>query len=134
MPAELDRCRTEIEQLHAFFVDWYCGDESAFERVERALAPSFERVSPDGTVQDREATLNGIRATQNAYEWFDIEIRNVVLLESFEESALVRYEEYQTMPGDSNGRLSTTLLAHDSDGSPATDLRWRYLQETWLEE
>jgi len=55
----------EIEGLHDFFVDWYCVelDKAAFSRVESALSPEFERISPDGTIQGRDAVLDGIRSS-----------------------------------------------------------------------
>lgn len=128
-----ERCRAEIEQLHAFFVDWYCG-AGDFQRVEQALAPAFERIDPDGTVHDRAATLESIRQTGDQYEAFDIDIRNVTVVDSYADRAMVRYEEWQTMPDETNGRLSTVLLVHASGaGTPDTDLQWQHLQETWLD-
>ena len=43
---------------------------------------------------------------------------------------LVRYEEWQTSPGETNGRISTALFApHREEGR----VEWQYLHETWLE-
>ena len=61
----LEACRTEIEELHAFFLGWYGGDLEADDcsRMERAIAPGFELVGPDGERLGRETTL----------EWVDLQ-------------------------------------------------------------
>lgn len=131
MPDRTDY-EAEIEALHDFFVEWYCGecDQEAFETVQRALGDSFERVAPDGSIDSREEILESVRGAYDAYEpgAFEIEIRDVVVVESMDDRALVRYEEWQSAPSGTNGRLSTVLFATADSG-----ITWRYLQETWLE-
>lgn len=131
--------RTEIETLHELFVNWYVGtaDAAEFERIEAALAPDFQRVSPEGDRAGRTSVLEGIRKTHDTYEpgAFDIEIRDVAVVDAQPERALVRYEEWQDTPDGTSGRLSTALFAPHRDG-PESDppVEWRYLQETWLEQ
>jgi hypothetical protein len=134
-----DDCEREIRALHDFFVAWYCGtcDEGAFARLERALAPAFERVAPDGSVAAREDVLDGVRDTYDDYDSFEIEIRNVepVLLET--DRALLRYDEWQTTRSGQNGRRSSVLFgAPDGDSAEesAPFARWLHLHETWLED
>jgi hypothetical protein len=140
----LTACEREIRALHEWFVRWYCGDASDFGRVERALAPAFERVTPDGTVQDRAAVIEGIRSNGDAYDTFDIEIHNVERVATAGEHALVRYEEWQTTPDGENGRLSTALFAPaertdtesrsgDTANPELPAVAWLSLQETWLD-
>jgi Uncharacterized protein conserved in bacteria len=140
MPSVTD-CEREIEELHALFVRWYRGraDRDEFGRVERALGGSFELVSPDGLVSDRETVLAGVREQYDSRTGFDIEIRNLEAVDIEGDRALVRYEEWQsgqTGPG-ATGRLSTALFAPPgtTDGDPGTRpaARWLYLQETWLD-
>lgn len=126
----------EIESLHEFFTKWYCGEceRAAFETVERALADSFERVAPDGRIDARREVLESIRDAYNTYEQgaFEIAIRNVEPIVTTDEQALVRYEEWQTSPSGTNGRLSTVQfspIANDEE----TVIEWRYLHETWLD-
>lgn len=138
-------CGREISELHDLFVRWYCGRASrgAFERVERALAPSFELVSPDGTVNDRADVLGAIRKEYDRRAGFDIEIRNVEPVHAGEEHTLVRYEEWHVpAAGAETGRHSTALFGPVESGSGAADApadgtrpraRWLYLQETWLQ-
>lgn len=132
-----DDCRAEIESLHEFFVRWYCGetDRSAIDQLERALAPDFERVSPDGTLHDKTAICSGVESTYNEHEQFSIDIRNVDPVTRVGDCLLVRYEEWQETPMDSNGRLSTVLFepASDADTPTPSTVQWRYLQETWLD-
>lgn len=130
MPADYER---EVESLHAFFGAWYRGELSSerFARVETALAPSFERVTPDGTIQDRETVLAGVEAARGEHtEAFEIGIEDFELIDRTDGRALVRYVERQT-PGDD--RLSAALFdagtpESGAEGRPS----WLYLQETWL--
>jgi hypothetical protein len=143
MPS-LAACRREIEALHAFFVRWYCGRaaRAAFDRVEHALGNSFERISPEGTIHGRAAVLAGIQESYDAHEDFEIEIRNVERVAVTDDHALVRYEEWQTTPDGTNGRLSTALFvpvdpagtgASSTDNTTQPAATWQHLQETWLD-
>lgn len=135
-------CEREIEELHALFVRWYRGEaETAeFERVERALDGSFELISPDGSLSNRESVLSGVREAHGEQSGFDIEVRNVEPVCVTDGHALVRYEEWQSTPGAGadTGRLSTALFEsvggdQTPDGGPTRPAaRWLYLQETWL--
>ena len=128
-------CRTEVEGLHEFFVDWFTGElpPEGFDRVGDALAPGFSRVDPDGDQQDRETILTSIEETHGAYgrDEFDIDIRNLQVSDSGDTFALVTYEEWQTTPDGENGRISSALL-RPTPAAPS-GLAWVSLQETWLE-
>ena len=129
------RCEAEIESLHEFFVDWYAGerDEDDFDRLERALTPGFEMVTPDGVRRDRAAVLEGIRESYGRDEpgAFDIAIRNVELIRRVDDHATVRYEEWQETDGETTGRISTVLFRERPDAPGG--LTWVDLHETWLE-
>lgn len=129
-PAE---CQREIEALHDFFVAWYTGETTDFQRLEGALAPAFEMVSPDGERVSREAIVEAIREREGVHApgSFDIDIRNVEMLDSGKDYAVVRYEEWQTTPDGENGRLSTVLFHADS--AAPDGLSWVTVHETWLE-
>lgn len=135
MPA-IATCEAEVRRLHDCFVEWYCAtiDTDQFSRIERALAPAFERVAPDGQVADRKAVVEVIREAYDTHDagTFDIEIRNVELIEQGENCTLVRYEEWQTSDSGSNGRISTALFTPtQSDREPLAS--WEYVHETWLD-
>lgn len=131
-----DRYRREIESLHRLFVEWYTGvlDNGSFEQLDDAFGPSFELVSPDGTVHDRTDILGSIREAYESYApgEFDIEIRNVEVLADYDDVTLVRYEECQDTPEGVTGRLSTAVFGPASENDDA--IEWRYVQETWLEK
>lgn len=133
----VSRYRREIESLHEFFVQWYDAtlEESDFDRLETALAPGFQMVTPDGIEHDRETVLEGIRDSYGrdagSVGVFDIDIRNVEVLEELENHALVRYEEWQTTADGQTGRISTVLFREDAS-TPST-FRWLDVHETWLE-
>lgn len=132
----VEQYRREIEALHDFFADWYCGirGEDAFTRVEAVLGPEFEMISPEGDRVERDRVIQGIRNARGQYDLgaFEIEIRNVEVLAEPPEHALVRYEEWQTTPEGDTGRLSTVLF-REAPNTPE-GIEWVDLQETWLEE
>lgn len=134
MPSEA-LCRHEIESLHEFFVDWFTGQTPAdtFDRIEGALAPDFEMVTPAGTRRDYGDVVDAIRDDYAAYEpgTFDIDIRNVTMRCDVGYHSLVRYEEWQDTPDGSTGRLSTVLFEDDPD-APGK-VRWLDVHETWLD-
>lgn len=131
--------RTEIESLHAFFTDWYTAqvDSTAFEQLEQALGPSFEIITPAGTVYDRAEIIDAVR---DSYEIhvpgeFGIDIRNVELVAEYADVTVVRYEEWQETTAGTTGRLSTALFDSVEQSSTAQSTpQWRYVHETWLEE
>ncbi len=128
-----EACWREIEELHAFFVAWYTGQAEDFERMEAAIAPDFEMVTPDGDRLDRGAVLGTVRAGRGKHDpgTFDIEIRNVDLLEAGDGYAVARYEEWQTAPDGGDGRLSTVVFRPNEDAPGG--LAWVTVHETWLD-
>lgn len=128
-------CRDEIETLHDFFVDWYAAriPKHEFVRMERAIAPGFEMVTPDGVRCERSAVLEAVRESYGRDDpgEFDIEIQNVELIERLDGHALVRYEEWQTTADERTGRVSTVLLREES-AAPG-GLQWIHVHETWIE-
>ncbi|MFC7134612.1 MULTISPECIES: hypothetical protein [Salinibaculum] len=126
-------CRDEIERLHEFFVAWYTGETGDFEPMAAAIGSDFEMVSPDGDRIGQEAVLEMVRETHDAYDpgEFDIDIRNVEMVDAGDGYAVPRYEEWQTTPEGENGRLSTALFHTDTE-APA-GLSWVTVHETWVE-
>lgn len=135
--SSVDDYRAEIESLHAFFVEWYTGvaDRDDFQTVEEALGPSFEMVTPGGEVHERDAILEAVRESFDTYDVgaFDIDIRNVDVVDRYGEATLVRYEEWQEDTEETTGRLSTALFAPVEESTGGRAMEWQYLQETWLE-
>lgn len=130
----LSVCEHEIVALHEFFVEWYAGaiPREQFERLEQALAPGFEMVTPDGKRVGRANVLEGISASygRDAPGEFDIDIRQAEMIHQHESHATVRYEEWQETTDEETGRISTVLFREDAHAPGG--VRWLDVHETWL--
>ena len=128
-------CRAEIAGLHEFFVEWFTGraDGPSPSRLEDALAPEFEMVTPTGERVDREALADGIAESRgrHAGESFDIDVREVETVALLEDHAVVRYEEWQSTAVGEAGRVSTALFR--AEGAAPEGVVWVTLQETRVE-
>ncbi len=130
-----DACRREIEDLHAFFEDWFAGrparDGEAFGRVEAALAEGFQLVGPDGVRHVRDELLAGLRAAHGTRAGgFRIWTRAARSRPLAEGLHLAVYEEWQELAGVERGRLSTALFREREDGPNGVE--WLHVHETWL--
>ncbi|MFB6217692.1 MAG: DUF4440 domain-containing protein [Halobacteriaceae archaeon] len=129
----LRECRREVEQLHAFFVEWYAGAvaRDRFDRLEGALAPGFGMVTPEGERLDRAAVVEAVRTDYGRDDpgEFDIDIRNVERAADCGACVAVRYEEHQRGEAET-ARLSTAILRESADAPGG--LAWLDVHETWL--
>lgn len=128
-----ERVRSEIEGLHAFFVDWF-GGTLARDRFEADFVPRFAEdlifIPPAGRLLGYPDLEDGIRSGYGSNPDFRVRIRNVVVRRVFEGKVLATYEEWQrnaiaSTPPD-NGRLATVLFEQGDR------LRWLHIHETWL--
>lgn len=125
----------EIIRQHVFIEAWLSGSddappESFAERFDAALDPGFSMVSPDGSVTDRAALLDGFHRARGAVPGLRIEIRAATVVDTCADRSAVRYEEWQFEPDATSVRVSTALLAPDSRAPIGWS--WRSLHETWL--
>lgn len=129
-------CRAEITGLHEFFVEWFDGSvpREELSRLERALAPEFEMVTPEGERVDRGALVDGLAESYGRTEGeaFDIDVREVEAIELLEDHAVIRYEEWQLTDEGESGRVSTGLFRAAADAPEG--VVWVTLHETALEE
>lgn len=131
-------CRAEIVGLHDFFERWFEGrlpdEDDAFARVADALAEGFELIDPDGSRRDREEILVSIRSGHGSHaasgRSFGIRIENVEARALGEGLALATYEEWQSVDGEENGRVSSALFGSDPDAPDG--VAWLHLHETRL--
>lgn len=129
MTTEYER---EVRALHEFFAAYYRGETASLDRLEGALAPGFEMVTPDGVVRSRADVIDGVSAGGGDREAFRIEIRNPEVVDTATDGCLLRYEEWQyTSTAEPDGRISTALLRRDDDAPGG--VRWEYVHETALE-
>jgi hypothetical protein len=133
MPAGdlFESAREEILRLHAFFVAWFRGEPADFADCERAFAPDFRMVTPDGAVHERESAVKRLRAARgSAGGDFTIEIAEPRLVWRLGDAVLVEYVERQQRHGKASARRATALFTR-AEAAPAGAL-WRHLQETWI--
>ena len=133
-----DRCRTEVEQLHEFFVGWMGGtleaDPDTFRRLDDVLASEFEMISPDGALISRDQLAAGLLPAHGVHAGrsrpFRIRIANYRGCSMGKTMHLATYEEWQVIDGETRGRLSTALF-RNRKGTP-NGVEWVHLHETWM--
>ena len=134
------RYQTEINELHRFFQHWFNGElpdnDESFSRFSDVMATGFEIVSPNGRWTDRESLIAALR---NSYGQWENEggpgkiwIERYRLMHTEGPLAMVTYEEWQEVGGESRGRLSTALFRL-RDGAP-NGVEWLHVHETWLSD
>lgn len=131
------RCRTEVVDLHEFFVVWLGGtiENSAieFSRFTAATHPQFTMVPPSGQLLDKAAVSEGLRAAHGSRmrRDFRIEIRNIGERMLTEASALLTYEEWQFENGSARSARTSTVLFVPAGHAP-NGVAWRHLHETLM--
>jgi len=127
---------TEIRELHQFFQDWFSGaiaqTEANFARVTAALNENFTLIGPEGTLAEYTTVIGWLRGGYGSRPNFRLWTDKIVVRHQQNDLALATYEEWQTIDGQANVRLSTTLL-RASPSAPA-GVEWLHVHETWLEQ
>ncbi len=131
-------CRTEITELHHFFVEWMTGalprTAEAFARAADVLADDMTMINPEGEVMACAALLGAIETAHGAFtppeQTFRIWIKNYDCRFVSGDLCLATYEEWQDRTGEVKGRLSTVLFRR-RDGLP-NGVEWLHVHETWL--
>lgn len=134
----LEAARRELQEMHAFFVEWFrgeCAQEDALfaQRLSSHFAPSFQIVFPGGDTLAGQALFAGMRAGYGGSPDFAIEIRAIREVAQAGDLSIFTYEEWQrnaTNSAPSNGRISTVVFRRD-DAQP-NGLTWLHVHETWL--
>lgn len=132
------RCLAEVHRLHDVLRDWLRGtvprSVDGFAPFATALADPCRVVSPLGTITFRDDLLvefEGIHgALADHAESFDIRVENAAMLDVRSDRALVTYEEWHDLEGESSARLTTALFVV----APTAPLgvAWSHIHETWL--
>jgi hypothetical protein len=121
----------EIEELHAVFVELFCGRSRDFNRCATAFSPYFEMVTPDGKNHDRAGVLLAIERAKAPSD-FSIEISHTRSLWEDQKSVLIQYVEQQYRDGKTSRRLSTALF--EAEAKAPCGVVWRHLHETWMQD
>jgi hypothetical protein len=130
-----DIVRTEIEDLHKFFVGWFTGtlNNNIFDEGFLARFDSeFLLIPPAGIILSLDELSSGIKNTYDTNPDFRIVIRNVKIQRVLDNEIIATYEEWQrnalaSTPPD-NGRLATVIF------KKTDPLQWLHVHETWMPE
>jgi hypothetical protein len=130
-----DIVRTEIEDLHKFFVGWFTGalDVNSFESgFLSRFDPDFLLIPPAGIILSLDTLCTSIKNTYDTNPDFSIAIRNVKVQRVLGNEIIATYEEWQrnalasTPPN--NGRVATVVF------KKTQPLQWLHVHETWMPE
>jgi len=126
----------EIRELHQFFEDWFSAKldktRDVFSRFTNTVAEEFALISPGGTLTKREPLLKSLYAAHNTRHNFRIWIENVQVRYQTGDIALVIYEEWQEVGGETTARQSSALFK--SQSNTPNGIAWLHVHETWLPE
>jgi hypothetical protein len=134
----IHRCEDEILELHRFFERWFRGEiedsPETFARLSEVLSERFRMITPGGERVERRQLLEGVRQRHGSHggpgRSYRIRIDNVEGRYRDAAVALMTYEEWQEVDGQTRGRLSSALFRERED-TPC-GVEWLHLHETWL--
>jgi len=138
-PNMRDRCRREVVELHRFFQDWFGGvlqnDDDTLGRFAGVMAEGFLIVPPSGAATEREFLLERLRGAHGSWATGGdkpgrIWIENLRVRRSVDDWAIVTYEEWQEVGGETRGRISTAVFGR-RENTP-NGVEWLHVHETWL--
>lgn len=135
MSTLLDNVRSEIVDVHDFFVRWFNGT-IARDQLEPRLLSRFDRdvtfISPDGQVLGYDALKKMFENGYGSNTGFRIEIRDVAVRQESDDAILATYTEWQAGAFASNlannARITSAVL------EPGPPFKWLHIHETWLPE
>ena len=127
--------RTEVEEVHRFFVRWFTGTAEPRELNDLFVSRLDDDViflSPDGHRMGRDGLVGMFQNAHGNNPGFRIAIRDVTVRRDLGEHVLATYTEWQKAARSSalpeNARFTTVLL------KKARPFRWLHIHETWLPE
>jgi hypothetical protein len=132
------RCEKEVIELHQFFEDWFNGvlppTDEAFRRFEVVMAERFMIISPEGVPTERQELVERLRQAHGIWRRTRqpgrIWIENLRVRHQVGQQAMVLYEEWQEIDGETRGRLSTAVLQQRT--ATPNGVEWLHLHEVWL--
>jgi len=138
-PSMRERCEREVVELHQFFEDWFNGvlenGDDAFKRFGGVMAEGFLVVPPDAAATEREPLIEALRGAHGSWATGNgrpgrIWIEKLRVRHDAGAWAIVTYEEWQEVGGETKGRLSTAVFGR-REGTP-NGVEWLHLHEVWL--
>jgi len=131
-------CRDEVLDLHRFLVGWLTGalppSDAVFARFYDVMAPDFVIINPRGVVSARDALCAELRAAHGVHggprKAFSIRIDDALSRPISDSHAIVTYQEWQELGGQTSARISTALFR--AKNATPNGVEWMHLHETWL--
>ena len=124
-------CFDDVLSTHVLIREWLSGGATAPDHCAALLArfsPDFTMVAPGGRQLDRAGLAAFFQGAGGSRPGLQMRISDLVLIQDSAAGATVSYREFQSMPGAENTvRLSTVVY----EKTPAGELLWRHLHETW---
>lgn len=124
----------EINELHAFFVDWFTAKlphtPESFARFDKVTHPNFHVINPAGVL------AAGTDLKQVIYDEYDQRHDFRIWIENYQHRAqhgdvhIVTYEEWQERNEKTTARLSTAVFIED-EATP-NGAQWLHVHETWM--
>ncbi len=128
-----EKVRTEIEELHKFFVGWFSGSLAIGSLDSEFLArmdPEFHLIAPAGILLSLNELTDSLKTSYAASPELRITIRNVQVRRVLANGIIATYEEWQTnalaSSSSDNARISTVVFKKDKA------LQWLHVHETWM--
>lgn len=119
---------TEVVEAHVAIEAWLGRGTGSLEALIARFSPQFTMITPNGAAIDYEA-LTALFTTQRAArDGLRIDIDSMTLIQAWDDGAVVRYRERQSVPGnDATARWSTAVFTLENQ-QPV----WLSLHETLI--
>lgn len=130
-----EKARAEVVEQHRFFVDWFVEERAGrvdFDRFDRSMGDGFCMITPSGSVLDRDAVIDYVRACRATCDAeFTISIEDVWPGWQTTDAIVVHYIEAQLRGGKHSRRQASAIFTLSA--SAPEGVEWRHLHETWLQ-
>lgn len=132
----VERCKTEVAELHQFFEQWFRGElpatDAGMARFDAVTAPDMHLVGPFGGLVDHAQVRAHIVAGHGRDPSRRIWTRAVQVLRREAPLTICTYQEWQLRPEGLRG-LQSTVVFEDAPDAP-NGLRWLHVHETLMPE
>jgi hypothetical protein len=122
----------EIDELLAFFQQWYRGEipnnQATFDRLEGVLHENFTIVTPDGETLERYSITSDIRRMHGVDPEARVWATDIHEIYKYQHASVYSYEEHQFVAGNADVRVSTAVFVRDDDAP--NGLVWLRVHET----
>ncbi|GAA4912873.1 nuclear transport factor 2 family protein [Streptomonospora salina] len=130
-----DACAAEIERLHRVLQGWLSGavpcSAEEFAAFSDAHIPEFTLITGDGAELTRDQVIGSVRSAHGSAERLRIRTHGTRLAAADTRLLVASFTEQHSGTPDARSRRCTAVF--ERDPSAPHGLRWRHLQETYLD-